>query len=202
MVITGEANGSGSSFSEGFARVSRKRLGEYEEFFIDHTGKRAFPGTYYMVADFSDGLAVVYENKDKRGYIDHMGKVVIPFQNWATSRFVEGLATANLPKKGEVYIDKTGKPVITGDFFTAGPFSEGLAAVQLRTGPDSARTVNTPNGTVTAFTAGVKYGYIDKTGKVVIPAQFEDAGRFKDGLAQVCLESTARLDFIGSKKPF
>jgi hypothetical protein len=35
--------------------------------------------------------------------------------------------------------------------------------------------------------AGNKWGYIDKTGKYVINAQFEDANRFSDGLAPVKL---------------
>ena len=33
--------------------------------------------------------------------------------------------------------------------------------------------------------AALKYGYIDKTGKLVIPAQFDGAGTFTDGPAAV-----------------
>ena len=32
-----------------------------------------------------------------------------------------------------------------------------------------------------------KYGYIDRSGKMVIPPQFKDAGPFSDGLARVLL---------------
>jgi len=201
MVFTLDPMASGSSFSEGFAGVS-VGLGKKEmAYFINPAGQRAFPSTYYMVNNFYDGLANVSKDRDKVGYIDRTGKLVIPFQAGAASRFSEGLAAFDLPNDRVVYIDKTGKTVITGNFGRAEPFSEGLAAVQLKTDPNSTRTVNTPNGTVKILNTGWKYGYIDKTGKVVIPAQFEDAGQFIGGLARVCRESTAAVDFFGNKKP-
>ena len=42
-------------------------------------------------------------------------------------------------------------------------FSDGLAAVKV----------------------GGRFGYIDKTGRVVIPLQFDSAGEFSDGVAEV-----------------
>jgi len=34
-----------------------------------------------------------------------------------------------------------------------------------------------------------KFGFIDKSGKVVIEPQFDDAGYFSEGLATVAIES-------------
>ena len=34
---------------------------------------------------------------------------------------------------------------------------------------------------------GDKWGYIDKSGKIVIEPQFDDASSFSEGLAAVCL---------------
>ena len=66
------------------------------------------------------------------------------------------------------YIDKAGKTVIDASGYeNAGPFSEGLAPVNvLRQG----------------------WGFIDKTGAMTIPPQFEIAAFFKDGLAPVLID--------------
>jgi hypothetical protein len=42
-----------------------------------------------------------------------------------------------------------------------------------------------------------QYGYIDKTGKLVIPCQFESATGFKDGLAKV--STTNEKFYINTK---
>ena len=153
-----------------------------------------------MVGDFADGMAAVRRD-DEWGYIDRTGNVVIPFQNWSPwGKFAEGLAVVFLPK-GVKYIDKTGKDAITGKFVRAEPFSEGFAAVQLKVGDDVSSRTETPAGTVLMFKPGVKYGYIDKTGIMVIPPQFEKAGKFIGGLAQVCLESTLAFDPSGRQQP-
>jgi hypothetical protein len=50
------------------------------------------------------------------------------------------------------------------------------------------------------FTRNGKYGYIDRTGKIVIPAKFEEAKNFSEGLATVklggkfgCIDETGKL---------
>jgi len=50
-----------------------------------------------------------------------------------------------------------------GSAYFAERFSDGLAAVKV----------------------GGRFGYIDKTGRVVIPLQFDSAGEFSDGVAEV-----------------
>jgi len=66
------------------------------------------------------------------------------------------------------YIDKVGKPVIdTSRYETSGRFSDGLASVKVpRQG----------------------WGFIDKTGALVIPPQFEGTAGFKEGLAPVVVD--------------
>jgi len=69
------------------------------------------------------------------------------------------------------YIDTTGKMILSGErgeYDKARSFSEGLAAV--------------------AFSSGImqdKWGYIDKTGNMLIEPQFEYAEGFREGLAVV-----------------
>src|SRR5205823_2011220 len=65
----------------------------------------------------------------------------------------------------EVFIDNTGKIIINNpELGNYGDFSEGLASAQ--------------NG-------WAKYGYIDKTGKIIIPPQFDFTDKFSEGLARV-----------------
>ena len=128
------------------------------------------------------------------------GKVIVPPKYDEIDPFSEGLALV-VSNNSFGFIDKTGKEVVPLQYKDAHSFSEGLAAVQLKTGPNTTKTVKNAGSTVTIFTAGVKYGYIDKSGKLMIPAQFKEAGRFIGGLARVCMESTAEVDPLGAKKP-
>ena len=103
-------------------------------------------------------------NKDKYGYIDKAGKMVIQ-PMFGASRFSEGLAAVQLRQGEKVgYIDEAGKPGRSrAQFDLADPFSEGLAAVM----------------------RDHQWGYIDKTGKMVIPTTFGLARPFSEGLAGV-----------------
>ncbi len=56
-----------------------------------------------------------------------------------------------------------------------GVFSEGLSAVMFDT---------------------KKWGYIDKTGKIVIQPQFSQAGTFSEGLATVAIENGTKKNYV------
>ena len=111
---------------------------------------------------FSEGLAavrnLVLPSGLLEGYIDKSGKVVIKLQFVRAYDFSEGLAAASIMENGVQkigYIDKTGTWVIQPQFYLAHAFSEGLALVC--TGGVS--------------TNDLRWGFIDKTGKVVIKLQ-------------------------------
>lgn len=116
---------------------------------------------------------------DKFGAIDATGRIVIPPQYDTELRFSDGLARVVVGSKTG-FVDTAGKLVISpqakisigsGDFaqevslpsLITGEFSEGLAPFRLEH----------------------KFGYVDKTGAVAIPPQFEEAEAFKDGRALV-----------------
>jgi hypothetical protein len=123
------------------------------------------------------------------GYIDRSGTVVIKPQFDSAERFADGLALVRVspqkkPKKpGEEtpglvdaarFIDQDGKVVIQLDhpLYLAGEsFSDGLTTYW---------TYEAGKGTV--------HGYIDRSGKIQIKAQFTYALPFVDGLAGVCIE--------------
>ena len=77
----------------------------------------------------------------------------------------EGLRPTVTEEARFVYIDKSEAIVLFTDFFYAGPFRDGMAIVYS----------NESN----------KWGFIDKSGKVVVPLQYDLAYDFSEGLACV-----------------
>lgn len=140
-------------------------------------------------------------NGGKSGYIDKTGKEVIklgaPF--YFPRPFSEGLAAITISGKekggedrGKIgYIDETGQLVIKPEFEDsdneeseeAKTFSEGLAAVAI------------------VKDGSYKHGYIDKTGKVVIPFQYDEVHPFSEGLAVVAkiTDENWQFAFINQK---
>ena len=96
------------------------------------------------------------------------------------------------------YMDKSGKLAIPCRYLHAMPFSEGLAAVSMaqeavlssiEKGRNSEQDSQKKSGEG-------RWGYIDKTGTQVIPAQFRSAGPFSDGLALVQRPGERELSYI------
>ncbi len=148
--------------------------------YIDKTGRLVIPFIFDAAEDFSEGLAAV-EVKDRWGYIDKTGKFVIPPRFRLAFPFVSGRAlvvvrqyptgTYTMHKLG--YIDSSGK-----------------VAIQLKEALDS-RSLHVIHQEL-FFADGLvsveqnnKFGFMDKTGKPVIPARYDDAGPFSEGLAAV-----------------
>lgn len=145
---------------------------------IDARGNVIIPPCFDVVDDFSDGLAR-FERDNLWGYVNAAGEVVIsPTFPWAET-FHEGLAWVQM--KGHALdadarwgvIDRVGRVVTQATYMRlfsdeGGPeaFHEGLAVVQV------AGKAGFPSS-----------GYINRTGKTVIPPRFTMAFPFSDGLA-------------------
>jgi len=136
----------------------------------------------------SDGLAAV-DFAEKCGYIDKAGKKVIDFRYDACFDFSEGLALVSEGNNNQpIYIDKLGTTLIDfkklgfesppSESFDPQPlnFSEGLTLFKMK------------------GTEG-KVGFIDKAGKIVVPAQFNSASKFSEGFSLV-LFSDRGVGFI------
>ena len=130
---------------------------------IDWEGNTVIPFVYLYVDFFSEGLAAVRDEKNDMGYVNRKGEPVIPAQFKTTRAFSDGLAVVKKTDGTYAYIDKTGKIAIDASQYSSVlPFYEGLAMVRSR---------NTH-----------KAGFIDKTGKEVIPCQYRWAGYFRNGV--------------------
>ena len=128
---------------------------------IDWEGKTVIPFIYNSVEPFSEGLAAV-SDKNGTGFVNRNGEVVIPLQFEEAEPFSDGLAVVRKKDNTYAYIDQTGKIAIDASQYSAVfPFYEGLAMVRSN--------------------ATRKAGFIDKTGKEVIPCQYQWAGYFRNG---------------------
>ncbi|HEY9777799.1 MAG TPA: WG repeat-containing protein [Planktothrix sp.] len=151
-------------------------------FLIDENGKKLKQLNYNRVSPLTEGLAAVYNGDPEAvGYINASGEMVIPIQYKNGGLFEEGLACF-LARDGETgYINHDGQKVIQShDYSDCQNFHDGLAAVRVKTianGADKGQTKAQP--------AENNWGYIDKTGKVVIAPQFAAAQDFHEGLAEV-----------------
>lgn len=183
----------GEAFSEGLGRfsVSVEGKGYLPQGFMDKTGKIVIEPQFEAAGDFSEGLAPVMFFKPAKkvteaneedfdaGFIDKTGKMVIKPQFEYYQPFSEGLAFVLIRGKMGA-IDKAGRVRIKPQFdrpregmsgdvsdyhneWKPWSFSEGLAAVS----------------------RGGLWGYVDKSGKFVIPPRFRKAFNFAGGLAPV-----------------
>lgn len=133
--------------------------------FLWSAGNPAIPPIYERAQPFAEGLAAV-RREGLYGYIDTTGKTVIPFDYYAAQGFAEGLAPVRAGA-GWQYIDSDGEIVIAPLPFFCGRFSEGRAFFR---------------------NSSYIYGYLDRSGREVIPAQFRDAFPFSGGTAEVVFQ--------------
>lgn len=147
-----------SEFSDDFLKAKKDNRWNI----IDKMGKVI--ATYTEIGELSEGLAKV-KSGYKWGCIDKTGKEIIPVEYKEISEFSDALLKA---EEDYIYsysryhiIDKAGK--IIAKYSQVGELSEGLASVESRG----------------------KCGYIDKTGKVVIPLEYYIAEDFSEGFARV-----------------
>jgi len=167
-----------------------------KEGYIDKTGKPLTELKFEKAWDFSDGMAQVRLN-GKWGYIDKTGSLVISPQYDETSPFREGLAGVKINGLWG-FINKAGKLVIATQFDYVSGFSEGLTVV----GRDGKKYYVDQNGNAALsppfkflgeFKSGLAAfrqddrmaGVLDKTGKIILNAQFDSIEILSGGIIMV-----------------
>ena len=141
--------------------------------FVDATGRGVVAPAFAYVGRYSDGLAQVRENADPRSgfcVINLQGQTVFCREaGWMIGRFSEGRVWASRPDRQQVLLDANGTQVAEIiHCATLGPFSEGLAVCR-----------------VIHASGRERHGYLNRSGKTVIAAEFDYASAFRDGLALV-----------------
>lgn len=200
------------SFNEGLAGVCVKNKCGY----IDETGKIVIPLKYEAIGWFSEGKARVWKG-EKVGYVDQENKIIVPFLKvHGAGEFHDGFAEIceedsvcnfinitgqkiskknyedvedfsngyAIVEKDSLWgaIDLSGKEVIPPQFFYLGNFTDGHFAVCK--GP--------------AFT---ECGYINSSGKVIIPLKYTDARDHSEGLGLVSAENEGYFFINNNNEP-
>ncbi|MCA6068104.1 WG repeat-containing protein [Chryseobacterium sp. RG1] len=149
-----------------FHAYEKEGLYKVRSGFIDSNNQIILP-LNYDIGNFREGFATI--GKDgKYGFIDENKKIVIPLKFDRVWSFFDGVAKAVYNGKN-VYLDTKGKILFESDINPGsmkeyiGFFYEGMA-------------VKSKKG---------KYGYIDKTGKEIVPLIYDQAHEFNNGSALV-----------------
>lgn len=166
-------------YCEGMACV--KKDGKYG--FINEQGELVIPCEYISARDFSEGFAAVSQDYYGSRYWDFVDKTGKCFHSkiwhwkWVWD-FKGGVAKVAVDSERDlddiiwkdIYcIDTTGA-YISGPWDEIGDFYEGMARVLHRSEEDW---------------EDAYYGFIDRSGVLVSPCQWDDAGDFDDGVAWV-----------------
>lgn len=165
------------------SRVNSREVGEREGIkyfqymengktgFRDLDGNIAVKAIYESAEMFSEGYSAVEVNK-KWGLINEKGEYIIKPQYDFLGGVHNGLISFSQNDK-DGFLDTQGDVAIEPNFHWAGEFSEGLCAVSLDWRTDDPRL----------------YGYIDRTGKLVIDYKYQYAMKFENGKGKVQLNN-------------
>lgn len=204
-------------FVDGIARVGNSG-------YIDDSGKFILRSAYEHIDDFSDGLALGTIGPGKFAYTAPAGNEVFRIAARSASNFSEGLAAFEIKGKPAVrifkpgefvyrdfpglrgFIDKSGAVAIPPTFAAVGPFIGGLARAVIdgychiatpegdRVGSPASGYPSSCGGAPSDAVTPCPVGFINREGHFAVPARFESARDFREGLAAV--KSGGKWGFI------
>jgi hypothetical protein len=169
-----------SNFSDGFASIKQNNKWGFINTegklvircIYDWEVKRGWHSSMFTTPRFDNGLALVYYN-NRCGFIDKKGNEIIPLTYGDARGFSEGFAAVSrnskFDKNGLIgnygFINKKNQAITSFNYERVKEFSEGLAAVERNS----------------------KWGYVNYSGREVIPCKYGSASSFENGLAKVQL---------------
>ncbi len=173
------------SFSSGLAVVCRDR--KYG--FIDKTGKEVVPCKLdYFVYSFEENTNfAITETYNKYGLINRAGEEILPPEYEWPHVGLRGEWTMFYKEDSYGnweygFLDEDGNMVAPAKYEIFPPFDTEYANPDFRPFDLSQEPIRVSEGKNGGY---YKYGYIDRTGKEVIPLKYDDAGFFSEGLAIV-----------------
>lgn len=179
-------------FSEGFAAVNMNGLWGY----IDKAGMLKIPGSFLSAGSFKSGRAVVRDHNGRYGVIDISGEVIIS-PSYPSVQI--SVSDQILVRRGQDYyfINVADTMKWLGPFTSAEPFDDNVTVVQtggLKYLMDASGKYLSPgvrsihldrSSTLLPFSRDSLWGYLGRDGKIMIPARFQMAQPFREGVAMV-----------------
>jgi len=156
--------------------------------FVDAIGQAKIAPQFVKATPFKDGRAVVLVKGVGWRMINRNGDIVgegIPGlnPNWMEfNGFNEGYASIMVgayPNEKVGFIDSEGRTVIEPQFDSADGFANGLAVVCKFGEERQLELTDIRENSGSTYRRDRNYGYIDGTGRVVIPCRFEEARAFQ-----------------------
>ncbi len=189
--------------SEGRIRVTIGGLSGY----IDLSGKLVIPAKYTIASDFQADRAVVLHGT-QYALLDPTGALIADIPHRVLGSFHQGRLRVQAAGRPTLYgfVDPNGQPIIPPQFMPAGEFPDDPANLNFgglkdewcyfdRSGKIFLRLPMHVGGQLVGaqpfsngrirIKEGFTWGFKDASGTWAIPAKFNDAQDFKDGLAQV-----------------
>ena len=179
-----------SPFSDGFTKVEiiyfddKLNRAGIKQGIINNRGSEVIPPVYDYIDEikdesgipdyFSGGLALVQilDKHEKWGYINESGEIIIPVEYLEAGRFINGLAI--VAKKG----DSTSLGVF-GDgreYFQYAPHYGVIDTSENIIIPLKYKSMTSFHKGITKVSLNEKFGYLDRTGKAVIPIKYDYIG--------------------------
>ena len=181
-------------FSEGLAAVEAlvdtKAGRVHRTGYINKQGEFVIQPQFGGAFPFKEGMALIKNGaKEKYGYIDKSGRIVVPVQFHNAFDFSEGLAMVTVEMDEEKRINKLGFIDKSGNFVVKPIFDDIFIIEGLRDGLlyDITSSEGFSEGMAAVKVNGL-WGFIDRSGQIVIRPQFVDAGMFREGLAPVAVQ--------------
>lgn len=152
--------------------------------FVDKTKCIVIPFKYDGAHTFEEGLAAV-KLGDKWGYIEKTGSIVIPYKYDSAESFREGFAAVKYGGQWG-FIDNNGREIVPCKYDKVHDYYNGLAKVYISFVDSTSRDRgwqiynSRQKGSI-----GIrwKYGFVDTTGREVIPCEnFDNGEEFSEGL--------------------
>lgn len=154
--------------------------------YIDTSGKFVVEPKFETAHEMYDGLALV-ETGGRFGYINNKGNFVMAPEFECACDFIDGQAQVQVKGKWG-FIDQTGKFVVQP---TRTEFS--LPSCSQAQPPLSDSELQRKQ-------VAKKWGFINKEGKLIIPARFDNAFDFRNGVAPVAVVLNKRVQNKPTRK--
>jgi hypothetical protein len=176
-LIYGEISG----FLDGFAQVRK----DDKWGILDNTGEIVIPFEYdNIVRNIGHGFFATTHHESLNYLLNTKGEIVLPtkyewlgYYDWI-GYFYDGMAAVSWDGLCG-YIDNTGEVAIYPGYpYSVNDFSDGMASICVPADPRE-------TGSISFRSYYGKWGFIDKTGELVIPAEYDVAWEFFGGFARV-----------------